>query len=31
MSRHYAIPTYPIPETIDYGCHGVTTFTAHAR
>ena len=24
----YAIPTYPIPETIDFACHGVTTFTA---
>jgi hypothetical protein len=27
----YAVPTYPIPETIDYACHGATTFTAHRR
>jgi hypothetical protein len=27
----YAIPTYPMPETIDYACHGVTHFRAKAR
>jgi hypothetical protein len=27
----YAIPTYPIPLTIDYGCRGVTTFSARPR
>jgi hypothetical protein len=31
LSFAFMIPTYPMPLTIDYACHGVTHFRAKAR